>query len=196
LGGETVTGVTIMLLDESMDTGPILAQEEYPVLVEDTSESLTLRMFQRGAELLVRTLPAWSNGEITAAPQDESRATYSRRLEKSDGEMDFTLPAKRLADQVRALHPWPGAYSHWKGQTLKVLKALPLPTDASDPDGHINARAGTVVALKPGEAAAMGILTGEGVLGILELQLEGRRASDGLAFLRGHTDFLGAQLPS
>lgn len=196
LRGETIIGVTIMLLNKGIDTGPIVAQEEYPVLPDDTAESLTQRLFEQGASLLIRTLPAWSNGEITAIPQDESQATYSRRLKKSDGEMDFTLPAKRLADQVRALHPWPGAYSHWKGQTLKILKAVPLPTDASNPDGLVDTRPGKVVALNPGEAAALGVVTGEGLLGIVELQLEGRRVSDGGAFLRGHMDFLGAQLPS
>ena len=194
LQGDTVTGVTIMLLDEGMDTGPIVAQEEYPVLADDTSESLTIRMFERGAELLVRTLPAWVNNEITATPQDESKATYSRRLEKSDGALDFTSPAKQLSNQVRALHPWPGAYCSWKGQTLKVLKALPLPAGAANPEDLTGATPGKVVALKSGEATSLGIVTGDGLLGVVELQLAGRKASDAGAFLRGHTDFLGAQL--
>ena len=196
LQGDTVTGVTIMLLDEGMDTGPIVAQEEYPVLPDDTAESLTIRMFERGAELLARTLPAWANGEVEAVPQDESRATYSRRLEKSDGALDFVLPAKRLADQIRALHPWPGAYCQWKGQALKVLKALLLPLDAANPDDLANAAPGKVVALKPSEATSLGIVTGDGLLGVVELQLAGRKASNGSAFLRGHPDFLGAQLLS
>jgi len=196
LQGDTVTGVSIMLLDEGMDTGPIVAQEEYPVMVDDTSESLTVRMFERGAGLLARTLPAWANNEVEAVPQDESRATYSRRLEKSDGALDFALPAKQLSDQVRALHPWPGAYCQWKGQTLKVLRALPLTTDAADPDALTGAAPGKVIALKPGEATSLGIFTGDGLLGVVELQLAGRKASDGDSFLRGRADFLGAQLPS
>lgn len=193
LQGDTVTGVTIMLLNEGMDTGPIVAQEEYPVLPDDTSESLTNRMFERGAELIARTLPAWVAGELTAAPQDDSLATYSRRLEKSDGELDFTRTAKQLDDQTRALRPWPGAYTHWNGKTIKVLKALPVNADAADQPG---ATPGTVVALESGEAASLGVVTGDGLLGLVELQLEGRKASDGDAFLNGHADIVGAQLPN
>ena len=196
LQGDTVTGVTIMLLDEGMDTGPIVAQEEYPVQDDDTSGSLTVRMFERGAELLTRTLPAWDSGELAAKPQDDSLATYSRRLEKSDGALDFARPAKQLSDQVRGLHPWPGAFTLWNGKTLKVLKAHPLPADAASPDDLTEAAPGKVVALKSVEAASLGIVTSDGILGIVELQLEGRKASEGSAFLRGHADFLGARLPS
>jgi methionyl-tRNA formyltransferase len=196
LQGDTVTGVTIMLLDEGMDTGPIVAQEEYPVLSDDTSESLTIRMFERGAELISRTLPAWVNGGLKAAPQDDNLATYSRRLEKSDGELDFSRTAKQLDDQIRALHPWPGAYTRWKGKTIKVLKALPLSADVANPGDLTGVTPGKVVTIHEHDAASLGIVTGDGLLGIVELQLEGRKASDGKAFLSGHADFLGAQLPS
>ena len=196
LQGDTVTGVTIMLLDEGMDTGPIVAQAEYPVLDDDTSESLMVRMFERGAELLARTLPAWDSGELTGKPQDDSLATHSRRLEKSDGELDFTRPGKQLSDQVRALHPWPGAFTRWNGKTLKVLKAVPMSLNTADHENAEDVSAGTVVALNSGEAASLGVATSNGILGIVEVQLEGRKASDGNAFLRGHADFLGARLPS
>ena len=185
-----------MLLDEGMDTGPIVAQEEYPVQDDDTSGSLTVRMFERGAELLTRTLPAWDSGELSVSPQDDSLATYSRRLEKSDGALDFPRPAKQLSDQVRGLHPLPGAFTRWNGKTLKVLKALPLPADAASPDDLTEAAPGKVVALKSVEAASLGIVTSDGILGIVELQLEGRKPSEGSAFLRGRADFLGAQFPS
>jgi len=196
LQGDTVTGVTIMLLDEGIDTGPIVAQEEYPVLDDDTSESLTVRMFERGAELLARTLPAWDSGELAAKPQDDSMATYSRRLEKSNGALDFSRPAKQLSNQIRALHSWPGAFTRWNGRNLKVLKALPLPVDVADSGDLAGATPGRVVAVHSQGAASLGIVTGAGLLGIVELQLEGRKASDSDAFLRGHPVFLGAQLPN
>ena len=101
LQGDAVTGVSIMLLDEGTDTGPVVAQEEHAIADADTAGSLTVRLFERGGELLASILPAWADGRIDAEPQDESRATYSRKLEKADGELDFTRSAMDL--------PQPGA---------------------------------------------------------------------------------------
>ena len=196
LHGETETGISIMLLDEGMDTGPIIVQEKYPVQDNDTSGSLTTRMFARGAELLAHALPAWVSGEIEPIPQDDSLATYSRRLTKSDGDLDFTLPAKQLSDRIRALTPWPGTYTHWNGRLLKFLKAVVLTGDSANPTDLSRSRPGKVVSLKHGETTPLAIVTSDGLLGILELQLEGRKPNDSKTFLRGHTEFLGTQLPS
>ena len=196
LHGEKVTGITIMLLDEGMDTGPIVAQEMCSVLDEDTSESLTTRMFEQGAELLVRTLPAWDAGKLEPVPQDNSLATYSRLLGKLDGSLDFTLPAKKLVDQIRALTPWPSTYTYWNGKILKVLKAVSLAKDAANASDLSDSRPGKVVSLKSDKKTFLAIVTSDGLLGIMDLQLEGRKPSDGKTFLRGHADFLGAELPS
>ena len=196
LHGETVTGITIMLLDEGMDTGPIVAQEMCPVLDEDTSESLTTRMFERGAALLARTLPAWHAGELEPVPQDDSLATYSRLLGKSDGKLDFTLPTKQLVDQVRALIPWPSTYTHWNGKILKVLQAVSLTKNAANAVDLSGSSPGKVVSLKSGKKTSLAIVTSDGLLGIMDLQLEGRKSSDDKTFIRGHADFLGSQLPS
>ena len=188
LEGDAVTGVTIMLLDVGMDTGPIVAQEEVAIGPDDTAGALTASLFARGGELMARTLHAWSEGRIDAIPQDETQATYSRKLEKADGELDFTRTAAQLHNQVRAMHPWPGAYTTFKGATLKVLSSTALPSvAAADPPG-------TVIALQDAPAPA-GVVTREGVLALRELQLEGRRAADADAFLRGRPDLLGARLP-
>ena len=188
LEGDEVTGVTIMLLDESMDTGPIVAQEEVAIGPDDTAGVLTASLFALGGELMARTLHAWSEGRIDAIPQDETQATYSRKLEKADGELDFTRTAAQLYNQVRAMDPWPGASTTFKGATLKVLRSTALPSVAGD------TAPGSVIALH-GAPAPVGVVTRDGVLGLLELQLEGRRTADADAFLRGRPDLLGARLP-
>ena len=189
LQGDAVTGISIMLLDEGTDTGPVVAQEEHAIADDDTAGSLTARLFERGGALLASILPAWADGCIDAAPQDESLATFSRKLEKADGALDFTRSAMDLHKQVRAMDPWPGAFTTWHGETLKALRSVALPASAE------GAAPGTVVALA-GAPTPLGVVTGGGVLGVLDLQLEGRRAADAASFLRGHTDFTGARLPS
>ncbi len=186
LMGETVTGVTIMQLDEGTDTGPVLAQQEVEIGPDDTAGDLTARLFALGGALMARTLREWADGSIEPVAQDETQATYSRKLEKADGELDFTRSAAHLHNQVRAMDPWPGAYTTFKGATLKVLRtsALPAPAEAAPP--------GTVVALDGAPAA---VVTGDGVLAFRELQLEGRRPTDAESFLRGRPDLLGARLP-
>ena len=187
LMGETVTGVTIIQLDEGTDTGPVLAQQEVEIGPDDTAGDLTARLFALGGDLMARTLREWADASIEPVAQDEAQATYSRKLEKTDGELDFTRPAAYLHNQVRAMDPWPGAYTTFKGATLKVLRsaALPAPAEATPP--------GTVVAL---EGAPAAVVTGDGVLALRELQLEGRRPTDAESFLRGRPDLLGARLPS
>lgn len=188
LQGETVTGVSIMLLDEGTDTGPVLAQQEVEIAPDETAGALTARLFELGGDLMARTLSEWAAGRIEAVPQDEALATYSRKLEKSDGELDFTRTAEQLHNQVRAMDPWPGAFTTWNGATLKVLRSAALPTASGD------APPGTVVA--PDGPTTLGVVTADGILGVLDLQLEGRRPNDAESFLRGRPDFLGARLPS
>lgn len=192
LQGDATTGVSVMLMDQGMDSGPVLAQEEEPVLAEDTTESLTWRLFRRGAALTARTLAAWERGEIRPAPQDHESATFSRLLRREDGEVDWTQPASRLAAIARAYHPWPGAHTRWGGQIVKLLEVSALPADAASASGSTP---GTVVGLPAGSPGA-GVVTGDGVLGIHRLQMEGKRAVDVEEFLRGHPSFIGTELPN
>lgn len=189
LQGETVTGVTIMQLDEGMDTGPVVAQEQAEIGPDETAGELTARLFAHGGVLMARTLREGADGRVEAVAQDEARATYSRKLEKADGEIDFTRPAAELHNRVRAMDPWPGAYTTFKGVTLKALRSMSLPSAGTD------APPGTVIALQ-GVAAPAGVVTGDGVLALRELQLEGRRALPTDEFLRGHPELIGARLPS
>lgn len=186
LDGVKSTGVSLMLLDEGMDTGPILAQREEPVLPNDTAESLTARLFQRGAELLRETLPAWLRGEISPVPQDGSKATVTRMVQREDGEADWGLPAVELERRVRAYTPWPGLYTRWKGKQVRIVEATVMAGD-DEP--------GVVVALDDRETPC-GVATGRGVLGIKRLLLEGGRPMQAAEFVQGYRDFVGSRLPS
>ncbi|MCS7207596.1 MAG: methionyl-tRNA formyltransferase [Dehalococcoidia bacterium] len=189
LNGDAVTGITLMLLDPGMDTGPILAQVEEPIRDEDTTRTLTERLFRRGASLLVQTLERWARGEISPRPQDPTQASTTRLLTKEDGWLDFTQSAVQLWRAVRAYDPWPGTFTRWKGQVLKVLEARPWPQDTAHPPG-------TVVALPTHAPAPVGLQTGQGVLALLRLHLEGKRPMGWREFLAGYRDFIGSRLPS
>jgi len=187
LADDEVTGVSIMLLDKGMDTGPLLAQEQVAILSQDTTGSLTARLAQVGARLLMQTLPLWLEGKIAPQPQDNKKATYSKPIAKESGRIDWRLPAVELWRRVRAFQPWPGCYSTWRGKVLKVIEAVPLPGGA----GEI----GRVVAIEGSQSATIGVHTGEGILGLLQVQLEGKQVMAAEEFVRGQRDFLGALLP-
>lgn len=189
LEGDAIGGVTLILLDEGMDSGPIIAQEEEPLLPQDTVETLTDRLFRRGARLLMRNLPLYCGGELVPRPQEEARATYARKLTKEDGVIQWGLPAVSLWRQVRAYSPWPGSYTRWRGKLLKVLDAVPLPKV----EGVL---LGMVVLLESGAPAPVGVITGDGVLGLKRVQLEGKKDVDARDFLLGHEGFQGSTLPS
>ena len=183
LAGDATTGVSIILLDEGVDSGPILAQRETPIGERETAGALTARLFDMGAALLTETLPAWRARRIAPAPQDESRATITRLLSREDGAIDWHAPAAQIARQVRAYHPWPSAFTHWNGKLLKIIeaRAVDMPADSAP---------GVALALPQGVAIA----TGEGALLPLTLQLEGRREVSAAEFTRGYPDFIGAIL--
>jgi methionyl-tRNA formyltransferase len=184
LAGDAVTGVTIMRLDPGMDTGPILAQAEVPIGAEDTTASLTARLAELGAQLLVETLPAWLQGEIAGRPQDDAQATYCRPLEKEDGLLEWSQPAALLDRQIRACDPWPGAYTTWQGRRFSVLRARPRL------DQQAGGTPGQVIELESG----IGVVTGQGILELCEVQLAGKKPMAASAFARGQRDLLGRSL--
>ncbi len=185
LAGDDFSGVTIMLMDQGLDTGPLLARAQIPVSFRDSTGSLTAKLAWLGAGLLGEVLVGWERGELTPRPQDEAGASYSGPITKEEGEIDWRLPAVDIWRRVRAFNPWPGCYSRWRGKTLKIIEAVLLEEPA--------ARAGEVVALS---SAGFGVGTGDGVLGILKVQMEGKRAMSAGEFLRGQRDFIGMVLPS
>jgi len=133
LAGDEFTGVSIMLLDAGLDTGPVLSSVQTPVKSWDTTGSLTHRLSIMAAQLLSEVITTYSAGEITPQPQVEEDATYSGTIKKSDGRIDWQLSALAIWRQVHAYQPWPGSYSRWQGKTLKVLEAVPLPAAGEPP---------------------------------------------------------------
>jgi methionyl-tRNA formyltransferase len=187
LQGDEITGVTIMLLDVGLDSGPILSQREVSISADDTTGSLAVKLAQAGAQLLMETLPLWIDVRIQAQPQEESRASYSKVITKGDGETDWRLPALDLWRRVRAFDPWPGCYAWWRGKRLKLGKVVPL-------YGEKSGEPGKVIALSPPAPATVGVETGDGVLGLLRVQLEGKHEMSAEEFVRGQREFIGSNL--
>jgi methionyl-tRNA formyltransferase len=187
LEGEERTGVTIMLMDAGMDTGPILKQREVPIKNDDTTGSVDLKLSRIGAEMLIETIPLWVQGQIVPQPQDKSKATYSRMITKEDGEIEWRLSTVELWRRIRAFEPWPGCYTIWNGKRIKLVKVLPLYGKESDEPGK-------VISLPAGKPVKVGVKTGDGVLGLIEVQMEGKREMTAEEFVRGQRDFIGGNL--
>lgn len=172
LHGDEETGVTIMRMDAGIDTGAILSQRAMAVLPNDTAGSLGERLAQDGAKLLVKILPDYFSGKIVPRSQDETHATYASLLTKEQGVLDYSLPADDLERQVRAFLPWPGAYTFFQGEMLKVLRSR--------------------VEKKPANPGERGVIaqfpavgTADGWLVLDEVQPAGKRPMAGDIFLRG-----------
>ncbi len=187
LAGDEFTGVSLMLLDKGLDTGPVLARAQISISAHDTTGSLTAKLSLLAARLLLEVLPCWIRGELTPQPQNEAEAVYSAPISKEDGEIDWHLSAIDIWRRVRAFQPWPGCYTRWRGRQLKIMEAVPLP-------GGGTLEAGQVVAME-GAKADFGVGAGEGVLGISRVQLGGKRAMLAAEFLRGQRGFIGTILP-
>lgn len=188
LAGDEFTGVSIQLVRKILDTGPVLAAAAVPVFPADNTGTLTEKLAVIGAHLLQEALTGWWRGEITPQPQSEAGASYFSQVKKEDGEIDWRLPAVAVWRRVRAFFPWPGCYTTWRGKLLKINGAVVLPD-------VVSAGIGQVVTL-PGQEVLLGIGTGEGILGVLQLQLAGKRVMSAADFLRGQRDFIGVVLPS
>lgn len=186
LAGDAVTGVTIMQMDAGLDTGPILAQRELPIYQDETAGELEERLAQLGAELLLEILPAYLSGELQPRPQPEEGVTLTRRLQKEAAALDWQQPARLLERQVRAFSPEPGAFTLWGEERLKILRARALPEGTPLPE----AAPGTVFA----QGSMPAVMTGEGALVLLQLQMAGKRPMNGDAFLRGKSAVLGSRL--
>ena len=182
MAGDTETGVTIMRVVKALDAGPMLARTVVPIGPDDTTTMVESVLAQRGAELLVRTLDAIEGGTAVETPQDESQVTYAPKLTKAEGVVDWQWSAPRIHNLVRGLWPWPHA-STWIDATRYIIHRSRL----SERD-RSGAAPGTVVAASSSEG--LHVATGDGVLELVEIQLEGKRvmpARDLLAGLQLHT---------
>ncbi|MCU0498288.1 MAG: methionyl-tRNA formyltransferase [Anaerolineae bacterium] len=179
--GDQETGITIMKMDAGLDTGPILTQGIMPIMPDDTGEKLHDKLAHLGAVLLLNTLPGYLSGIIQPRPQDQQFVTHAPRIEKDDGRIDWNLPAVVIDRTVRAFTPWPGTFTTWNGQTLKIL--------SGDAAGGV-AQPGEVIHVRGYTA----IGTGRGLYLPEMVQLSGKKPTRIDDFLRGHPDLVGARL--
>lgn len=175
--GDSETGVCLMQMDEGMDTGPVIACERTPIDPDETAAELGARLARMGAALVRDKLPDYVAGRITPTPQDPAAATMAPILTKEDGRIDWTAPARRVHDRVRGMSPWPGAFTELRGQRVKVHK-----TEVRS-EGGAAGEPGMILRAAP---SGIEVACGEGVLAILELQLEGRKRMSAAAHLAGH----------
>ena len=184
MAGETETGVTTFLLEPTFDSGPILMVAREPIAPADTAGDLMGRLAPLGAELLVRTLDGLAAGTLKPQQQDDALATPAPKVKPEEGAIDWARPATELADLVRGLNPAPGAFTALKGRRLKVWRATPV-------QGSTGGAPGAVVDLGKDRLA---VGTGDGLLELLEVQLEGSKRLNADEFLRGHRPAPGEML--
>jgi methionyl-tRNA formyltransferase len=184
LAGDTVTGVTVMLLDAKMDSGPILAQQRTLLPPDARSGSLTKELFTLGAALLLEALTDYAAGTLTPSPQDDSQATYTKLLKKEDGVIDWGAAAIQIERMTRAYDPWPGAQTSWRGQPFKIIAARAHPEWVGD------AAPGTLLP----EHGAAWLATGAGALELISVQPAGKRALAATDWWRGLREIVGTQM--
>jgi len=181
LKGEKETGVTTFLMDEGLDSGPILLQEKLPIQDEETYSSLLEKLSHLAARLTLKTLEEMGKGTLIPIPQDHQKACYTKKIDRSLALINWNRPAKEVWNKVRALEGWPCAYTFWQGKLLKIWRAS-LGEGRGEP--------GTIIGLKEGIEVACS----EGSLIIKELQLEGGKRMGSSEFLRGHRLDLGERV--
>ena len=183
--GDAETGATIMLVDETEDTGPILAQRATPIGQDETAGELSERLAEMGAALLIETIPRWLAGEIAPRAQDGSLATRARRVRKEAGRIDWGESAAQIARNARAHTPWPGAFSELEGQRVRLAAVT---AEASAGAGAATGAPGEIMSL---DERAIRVATGEGLAAIGRLQRAGKRELSAAEFARGAGDLLG-----
>jgi methionyl-tRNA formyltransferase len=184
LAGDDETGVSLMRMDEGLDTGPVYVQQALPIGPDETAASLHDRLARLGADLLGERLGDIAAGRLQPRAQDDSQATYAPQIKKEDGRIDWHLPALQIERHIRAMSPWPGAFTTWQGRPLKILAADVLPA------GGRSIEPGRVVEVQG--RPAVGTVAGLLVLSVL--QQAGRRAMATEEFLRGRPEFTSARL--
>lgn len=193
LAGDRQSGATIMQVVLELDAGPMLDRAAVDIAREDTSATLSARIADAGADLLVRLLPRWERGEITPVPQDDTLATYAPQIKKADALIDFDAQsAEAIERKVRAYNPWPMAYALIDGSPLRIVEAIAI-------EHRSQAEPGTIVAFTGvGETPLLGagfvIATRGNDLGVVTVQGAGGRVMSAAQYLNGHRDIVGKRL--
>ena len=177
--GERETGITIMQMDESMDTGAVFLRENVPIGPKDTAGTLTGKLSLLGAKMIAAALPLIETGKLKPVQQDHAKATLAPILKKEDGLVDWTRAAEELHNRVRGLSPWPGAYTFLDGKLIKLIETDAAPGGA-DPG-----------LIRQSGKDGLDVGTGNGMLRILRIQPEGKKVMTAGEFLRGHRDVAG-----
>lgn len=190
MNGEKETGVTTMFMDKGLDTGDILLQETLTVNEHDTRGTLRVRLSEAGGPLLVRTINEMLSGTLKPRPQGEATTDYARMLTKEDGHIDWSKSALEIHNTVKAMSPWPSAFSFLEGKRLKLISTSTL-SDTTGSTGPDNIPPGTISEFTK---KSITVATGKGSIKIDELQPEGKRAMSAEDFLKGHKITKGGQL--
>ncbi|MBX3058879.1 MAG: methionyl-tRNA formyltransferase [Anaerolineae bacterium] len=184
LAGDAETGVCLMQMDVGLDTGPVYVCTATPIGAADTAVTLHDRLANLGAALLRQHLPTILGGHLPATPQKDAESSYAPMIKKEDGRLDWQQNSDQLDRHIRAMTPWPGAFTTWQGQALKILQAAPV---------HDAISAGT-----PGQVMVdngrVFVHCGAGGIQLFEVQLAGKKAMSVAEFLRGHPHFVGSEL--
>jgi methionyl-tRNA formyltransferase len=181
--GDAETGITIMRMEAGLDTGPVLSQRAIPIALDETGQSLHDRLALLGRSLLLDTLPGYLSGTIVPQPQpeDEQLVTYAGQIRKEDGQINWADSAAEIDRQVRAFAPWPGTFTFWDGQLLKIISGRSAVGTAAP---------GAVTAAPEGFAVG----TGRGLYVPHQVQMAGKKAVSAADFVRGYPGILGASL--
>ena len=177
LAGDKYTGVTIIQLDSGMDSGPILSQEKIKLQGDEFCDKLTMDLFMLGSKLVSKTISEFATGNIEIVQQDHDKATFTEKLSRNDGLIDWTKGFNRIWKEIRAYNPWPGSHTKFKGKNLKIIEAK-ISTENKSPSGYVSIHRNEVY-----------VGTGDGSLNVKKLQVEGGKIVLASDFARGHKDF-------
>lgn len=186
LEGDTVTGISIMQIDEGMDTGPVLLARKVPITADTTAGTLHDELAALGAEMIVEALAGLEAGTLKPVPQGTEGVTHAGKLSRADGRLDWRRPADELERRVRALNPWPGVWVKYEGERIKVLAAAV--EEGAPGGGETGTLPGTLI------DDTLGVTTGAGVLRLLRVQRAGRDPQDAETFILGYPMPAGTRL--
>lgn len=184
LNGEKITGVSLMLLDEKMDHGPIIAQRKIKIQKGDNQITLVRKLAKLGREILQDTLPLYLKGKIHPRAQDHSKATFTHLIKREDGKIDWQKSASQISRKIRAYLGWPGSFTNWQGKRIILWKAEAIERDRyREKNGEV-----FEIDSKPYVQCSQNILK------IKKIQLAGKKVISGAEFLRGYSKIVGSSL--